>query len=697
MNHLRRVFMDERPRAMGRLSATFRTGVTAACLALLLGVGATANAQTGVSPNAPPVSSYVGFDETCCGEDPHPVHGAVTPDGGYVLVGKTITANGGWGGFGLKIAPGQATGVGALIDPNENPNYGWSVQIGGANRRSALLSAAATGDTVFFAGLITGPNNDVDMYLAKHASADGRLIWEKRFPDPIARREGAIESIQITADGGLVAAGIVNAPTGGLEGFKSFGNPVGGQAHLFYLSPRQVQANAAPEAPVWRQTYRDYETVKTVREVTGDSPGYVLLLGAEDAPPALKRTDATGDAVWTQRYPGRFEPTDVTLIREGQRHVGYAFTGHGGGSGTLDGQLTRVGLDGAVTWTRSFGDPVGGVGAFAGLGAGNPQLIYDECWGIQGLSDGGVVVACGTGIEGCDPWSRGSAIRAECEADPRTTWRGLLVRFDANGQKVWERVDSFGGANGEAPAAAASEYVFLTPEGGFVSVVDQGFGIGLLITAPESGRPASDGLEDVPAPDNGPEAPRPEAGEGEPSETDGDDVNNAEEGGEEEADREEDEEENVDHEEEDEGVDREADDEEDADREEDEEEDADREEDEEEGTDREEDEEEGPDGQDEVTQDVEGEETEDADREEDAEEERSGDQAPGVDGESERGDASDEGRIPSASNADLESIARGAIDESGGCAVSAGHRSADLPLWGLLFLGLGLRARTRRP
>ena len=37
-----------------------------------------------------------------------------------------------------------------------------------------------------------------------------------------------------------------------------------------------------------------------------------------------------------------------------------------------------------------------------GLDSGDPQLIYDECWGIQGLADGGVVVGCGTGIEGCE-------------------------------------------------------------------------------------------------------------------------------------------------------------------------------------------------------------------------------------------------------------------------------------------------------
>ena len=456
-------------------------------------------AQTGVSPNAPDVVSYVGLGEDCCGEDPHPVHGIATDDGGYVLVGKSITARDGWGGFGLKVGPSLPTGTGIFLEPGEGDAFGWAVTIGSAGTRSALLNAAAGQDAVFLAGLLSSADGNADMYLAKHALADGRLIWEKRFPDPRPTGHGAIESIQLTADGGLIAGAVVNAAADGLEGFKSFGNPVGGQAHLFYLSPEQVSADTAPQAPTWQRTLDAYETVKAVREVTQGDPGFVLLVGAEDAPPGVVRTDRAGDPLWQQSYPGRFEPTDLTLnVRDGV-HVGYTFTGHGGNEGRLDGQLTHIGLNGEQIWARSFGDPVGGVGPFAGLGAGNPQLIYDECWGIAGLSDGGTVVGCGTGIEGCELWERGSAIRTECEADPRKTWRGMVVRFDANGEKIWERIDSFFEAEApEDPADSASEYVALTPNGGILSVVDQGFGIGLLVTASDD-EPTPGGMGGEPA------------------------------------------------------------------------------------------------------------------------------------------------------------------------------------------------------
>ena len=86
-------------------------------------------------------------------------------------------------------------------------------------------------------------------------------------------------------------------------------------------------------------------------------------------------------------------------------------------------------------------------------------------------------MACGTGIEGCDVAGSNARLRAICQDDPRRIWRGYLVRFDATGEVVWERVDSFTEAGAADDVAdAASEYVIQLQDGGFVSIVDQGFG-----------------------------------------------------------------------------------------------------------------------------------------------------------------------------------------------------------------------------
>ena len=44
--------------------------------------------------NSPKEIFYAATSETCCGEDPHAVHGIETPDGGFVLTGKSLDSNG---------------------------------------------------------------------------------------------------------------------------------------------------------------------------------------------------------------------------------------------------------------------------------------------------------------------------------------------------------------------------------------------------------------------------------------------------------------------------------------------------------------------------------------------------------------------------------------------------------------------------
>ena len=462
------------------LATVHPSRVWALCtLAFLLSGFSSVSANTGVSEGAPEVRYYVGMTEACCGEDPHPVHGVATGDGGVVVVGKTLGLGEGWGGFALKVGPPAPLGIGVLLDPLESSEVRWSRQLGDGAGKSAFLNAASTESAVFLAGLLAEGSGQAAMYLAKHTLADGALSWELRLPE--LGGQGAIEAIDLTPEGGLVAVGVANAPQGGLEGFKSFGNPFGGQAHVFYLSPAQVASGSAPDAPQWVRALSGHETAKSVRALPGAEGGFIVLVGSEEAPPTLLRLDHEGETLWEMSYPGRYEATDLALHQVGEEHLGYTFTGHGGEGGALDGQLTRVDLNGEVVWARSLGDPAGGVGPFAGLGSGEPQLIYDECWGIQGLADGGVIVGCGTGIEGCDVVSD-VALKAQCQKDPRRTWRGYVLRLDAEGDLLWQRVDSFVEEGAEDGVAdAASEYVALLSDGGFLSVVDQGFGLGLLV------------------------------------------------------------------------------------------------------------------------------------------------------------------------------------------------------------------------
>jgi outer membrane protein assembly factor BamB len=196
----------------------------------------------------------------------------------------------------------------------------------------------------------------------------------------------------------------------------------------------------------------------------------------------VKRLNERGDVLWSKGFTGSHgEGTAIAVMTTLNETVGIAFTGHRGDEGTIDGFLTRLNAnDGTTVWDKTFGDPAGGVGRFAGLAKGNPILIYDECWSVQATVDGGWVVGCGTGIEGCDLHAAGSAIRRECEADPRTTWRAMVTKFDSTGGFVWRRLDNFSEEGSDDVGPSACEHVALTSDGGLLAVNDEGFGIGLM-------------------------------------------------------------------------------------------------------------------------------------------------------------------------------------------------------------------------
>ena len=100
---------------------------------------------------------------------------------------------------------------------------------------------------------------------------------------------------------------------------------------------------------------------------------------------------------------------------------------------------------------------------------------------MQALPNGGMVVACGTGIEGCGPSVlQGIVPLAECQVDPRQTWRSYVVTLDAAGVIQWVRVDSFVEPGPGGVGTSAAEYVAVDQNGDLLVTTDQGFGIGMM-------------------------------------------------------------------------------------------------------------------------------------------------------------------------------------------------------------------------
>ena len=453
-----------------------------------------AHADDGISADAPEMVSYTGIGEDCCGEDPHPVHGAPTPDGGVVICGKSIDRDGEWEGFVVKVGPDIPEGT-VFYEPDEGPTYAWSATFGSDGEKDAANNVVATDDAVLVVGFVTQEDRTLDRNLRKYDLFSGALIWEVSYPDTTAQREGALESIHLLENGDAIVGGFINGARGSAEGFKSYGNPTSGDATLMYFTADQLAASEPPSAPLWSQSYSTLVSVKSVRPLA--EGGFVLVASSDDEEAQIMRVDADGEVVWSRSIAQHGEVTDVAVLVEGGASVGFVVSGHRGAGGGIDGSVSRIDLDGEMVWSRPYGDFPGGVQEFAGLDGGNPQLIFDECWGIQATADGGAVVACGTGIEGCDELEDDD-LYEECRSDPRQIWRGLVLKIDGEGDVLWSRLDSFRfpGEEEDEAADSASEYVLLAGSGGVGSIVDQGFGIGLLMLG-EDGQGGSSGGEDT--------------------------------------------------------------------------------------------------------------------------------------------------------------------------------------------------------
>ena len=146
--------------------------------------------------------------------------------------------------------------------------------------------------------------------------------------------------------------------------------------------------------------------------------------------------------------------------------------------------MMKLSSTGSIEWTKDFGNYPGGKNQYSGLGVGEDVLIYNECWGIAPRYEGtsttqiGYVIACGTGIEGCDSYLD-SATLDKCNGDPRRDWRALTIATDLNGDRVYSRMDNY---QTEEPTvwSSAAEYVFPAAGGKITVITDEAMGLGIM-------------------------------------------------------------------------------------------------------------------------------------------------------------------------------------------------------------------------
>jgi hypothetical protein len=428
-----------------------------------------------IEGSAPSLRSWSGAMD-CCGEDPHPVHGTVLTDGSAVLVGKS---DAGWGetaGFVTRWVVPEGPAVGRFVDGDDEVIAATAVLPSG----SALAQVIAVGDAIVAVGFQApspeSPAKGIALALDRETLS---VLARLEVAGPATGTSAVFESVTVTPSGGLVLGGSWGCARDEIEGLKSYGNIIGGQGLLVEVDPTVWFAAGGDSVQVndIGAIVHDVPEVQSVKSMRATSNGSIAAVGHDGdersglvwAEPGL-----TGHR-WTPFDDG-FELTDAAVVLRSDGEEAVVLVGHGGAS-TIDGHAKLVSLDGEVLWTTSFGNPGIEPDEVPAAGLAPDKFIFDECWGVVSTDDG-VVVACGTGIEGCDAVEATAAEQEKCQTDPRRAWRSHLVGLSAEGNVLWSRTDAFVDEVGEAFESAA-EFVAVGSDGDVFSVVDQNFGIGL--------------------------------------------------------------------------------------------------------------------------------------------------------------------------------------------------------------------------
>ncbi len=434
-------------------------------------------AQSVLDGEPPSLRSWSGA-ANCCGEDPHPVHGATLADGSVVMVGKAAASGEQTAGFITHWAAPEGPAYGNFVDDAG----GIILHTMTLEPDSSLLQVASAGDLVVAVGFqaASGGETAHGVVLALDAATfDVRA--QLRVDAPQVGESTALESVLVTTDGRVVVGGAWGLAREQMEGFKSYGNVVGGQGVVMefelaaWLSAAEGGAVATP-ADV-SAVSREIPETFSVKSMRRWSDGSVVAVASDlDERSGVLWVDAGLTGHRWMPYAEGIELTDVSVFTGLDQGDAIAVVGHGG-SNTIDGHAALMDTQGAVMWTATFGNPGLDASEVPDGGLAPDKLIFDECWGVaqRGAS---LVVACGTGIEGCGAVEATASEQQACEGDPRRSWRSYLVAVDGAGEVLWSRADSFVESTGEASESAA-EFVVVDAAGDIYAIIDQVFGVGL--------------------------------------------------------------------------------------------------------------------------------------------------------------------------------------------------------------------------
>lgn len=371
-----------------------------------------ASSDPGISDRPPEIQWHRSYRGS--GEESHPHYVIETRAGDLVMVGET--------GF-VENASARIL----VVKTTADGELQWKKEIGipGYNLGNCVVETPE-------ADLIIAGCLNYDAALIKLDAKSGNVLWEKTWD---WGTEDALEGVDVSKDGGLIATGYRNGLAEGT--FLNWGQGM--------LIKTDQSGTIAWKQSLASQLSAGYR-VRTV------SDGYVISghpRSEDESDFNLLKVNASGKVLWAKTYNTVYWGFDIDS-RGNMLLAGH--TRNSPLSKNWDVELTQVDSKGAKAWTQYFGQPRGYDG----------RWIHDEVWGVRATADGGWLAVAGTGDETGRYEGRGHVSGSSGQ------WKIYLIKTDADGNLKWE------GIYGSPSSDWAGEDICLTEDGGAVIANDCG-------------------------------------------------------------------------------------------------------------------------------------------------------------------------------------------------------------------------------
>ncbi|MHC4132081.1 MAG: hypothetical protein ACYSSP_08290 [Planctomycetota bacterium] len=376
-------------------------------------------AGSALAADPPAIEWFVGYghaDGAMCHE------GMQTSDGGYIAIGQTLNRN-----------PDMF-----VVKVDSSGTEEWSVAIGVIRKVDfGICVAEASDGFICGGGLYDATVRGNVRGLVKLDKANGNVIWQKTYG---TAKYGAIRGVQVLGDGSII--------TTGYDGFSAAGYEFIVDDGTGFTMKTDSSGNM-----IWENTL-PYPQGTKIHEISG---GFAVIScawfydGGDHLDGVVIETDTSGNVISDNHYGS----TSHEHCYDGKptSDGGYILGGHtlGYGVANWDFWLCKIDSSGNEEWVSTFGQPRGY----------DPAWIFDEAYAVQETSDGGFVIAGGSGDE--DDYSDCSS---SCGCSDN--YVAEVVKTDSSGYMEWQAAYPCGSWGCDS----AAEYIDVTSDGGYIAFLD---------------------------------------------------------------------------------------------------------------------------------------------------------------------------------------------------------------------------------